>query len=65
MNERLRFPHGHRPRLRVKEQDGVPTVEGVREIRVTNATLTNEGKGVVSIAIGAGGGGVSDVNFSF
>jgi hypothetical protein len=48
--ERLRFPHGHRPRLRVKEQDGDPTVEGVREIRVTNAALTDEGKGVVSIA---------------
>ena len=47
--ERLRFPHGHRPRLRVKEQDGDRTVEGVREIRVTNATLTDEGKGVVSI----------------
>ena len=55
--ERLRFPHGHRPRLRVKEQDGDPTVEGVREIRVSNATLTDEGKGVVSIVTGAGGGG--------
>jgi hypothetical protein len=29
----------------------VPTVEGVREIRVTNATLTDEGKGVVSVDI--------------
>jgi len=57
--ERLRFPHGHRPRLRVKEQDGDPTVEGVREIRVSNATLTDEGKGVVSIVTGAGGGAMA------
>ena len=53
MNERLRFPHGHRPRLRVKEQDGDPTVEGVREIRVPNGTLTAEGKGVLSLLLAA------------
>ena len=51
--ERLRFPHGHRPRLRVKEQDGDPTVEGVREIRVPNGALTNEGKGVLSLLLAA------------
>lgn len=60
--ERLRFPHGHRPRLRVKEQDGDPTVEGVREIRVPNAALTDEGKGVVSIDMSAGSGMAQHAN---
>lgn len=46
--------------LTVREQDGVPTVATVSEIRVTNGTLTDEGGGVVSLAIG----GASPVHFT-
>ena len=47
------------PNLRIREQDGSPNIYPVREIRVSNGTLTNEGGGVVSIATGGGGGGSS------
>lgn len=40
--------------LTVTEQDGSPNVANVTEIRVTNATLTNEGGGAVSVATGGG-----------
>jgi len=53
----VKEPHGHKPRLRVKEQDGDPTVEGVREIRVPNASVTDEGKGIVSLAYDPAGTG--------
>lgn len=43
--------------LRVREADNAPTVSPVREIRVSDATLTDLGAGVVSITTGAGGGG--------
>jgi len=43
--------------LRVRDQDGNPTVKPVNEIRVTNGTLTDDGDGVVSLQTGGGGGG--------
>jgi hypothetical protein len=43
--------------LRVREEDGTPSVLPVTEIRVTNGTLTNNGSGSVSIVTGGGGGG--------
>jgi hypothetical protein len=43
-----------KPPLVVKEADGSPSVQNVREIRVTNSTLTNVGGGVVSVATGGG-----------
>jgi hypothetical protein len=43
--------------LTVEEQDGVPSVSDVTTIKVTNATLTDEGGGVVSIDTGGTGGG--------
>jgi len=43
--------------LTVREQDGTPTVANVTEIRVPNASLTDEGGGAVSIAFPGGGGG--------
>jgi len=53
----VKEPHGHKSRLRVKEQDADPTVEGVREIRVPNASVTDEGKGIVSLAYDPAGTG--------
>jgi hypothetical protein len=53
----VKEPHGHKSRLRVKEQDSDPTVEGVREIRVPNASVTDEGKGIVSLAYDPAGTG--------
>ena len=53
----MKEPHGHKSRLRVKEQDADPTVEGVREIRVPNASVTDEGKGIVSLAYDPAGTG--------
>ena len=53
----MKEPHGHKSRLRVKEQDSDPTVEGVREIRVPNASVTDEGKGIVSLAYDPAGTG--------
>lgn len=38
--------------LTVEEQDGVPSVSNVNTIKLTNGTLTDDGGGVVSIAIG-------------
>jgi hypothetical protein len=43
--------------LNVRESDGSPSVNGVRQIRVTNGSLTNVGGGIVSISTGGGGGG--------
>lgn len=43
--------------LTVKEADGTPTVTDVTEIRVSNATLTDNGSGSVSVTTGGGGGG--------
>jgi len=40
--------------LTVEEQDGAPSVSDVSTIKVTNATLTDEGGGVVSIDTGGG-----------
>lgn len=53
----MKEPHGHKPTLRVKEEDGDPSVERVREIRVPNATLTKVGDGVVSFAYDPAGTG--------
>ena len=53
----MKEPHGHKSRLRVKEQDSDPTVEGVREIRVPNASVTDEGRGIVSLAYDPAGTG--------
>lgn len=39
--------------LTVKEEDGTPAVESVKEIRVTNGTLTDVGSGVVSLDFGS------------
>ena len=43
--------------LTVQEQDGVPTVNNVTTIKVSNGTLTDNTGGVVSITTGGGGGG--------
>lgn len=43
--------------LTVEEQDGTPSVGNVVRIKVSNASLTNDGGGVVSLAAG----GASDV----
>lgn len=43
--------------LTVREIDGTPTVTDVTEIRVSNATLTDNGSGSVSVTTGGGGGG--------
>lgn len=49
--------------LTVRESDASPTAPGVREIIVTNASLTTGGAGIVTIATGAGstGGGTLTV----
>lgn len=47
--------------LTVKEQDGTPTVTPVTTIKVSNGTLTDDGGGVVSLAIGGGSGTVTSV----
>lgn len=44
------------PPMRVREIDGLPTVNGVREIRVTNGKLTNLGSGIISLDLSGGGG---------
>lgn len=51
------------PILTVEEQDGTPSVVNVNKIKVTNGTLTDNSGGVVSIATGGGGGGVSDGDY--
>lgn len=43
--------------LTVEEIDGTPTVANVTKIKVTNGSLTDDGSGVVTITIGAGGAG--------
>jgi hypothetical protein len=37
--------------LKVKEQDGIPTILGVNEIRINNNTLTDEGGGAISMQL--------------
>ena len=48
--------------LTVKEADGAPTVSNVTSISVTNATLTDNGSGSVSIAI-SGTGAPTDATY--
>ena len=43
--------------LRMKEQDGLPTIDGVNQITVSDNTLTDEGSGAVALDTGGGGGG--------
>lgn len=45
--------------LTVKESDGSPSVANVTEIRLTGATVTDEGGGAVTVAVTAGAGGVN------
>jgi hypothetical protein len=40
--------------LTVEEADGTPSVSDVVKIKVTNGSLTDDGSGVVSLAIAAG-----------
>lgn len=47
------------PPLRVRETDGSPNIPAVREIRVTNGTLTLTASGIATIATGGGGSGAS------
>ena len=48
-----------------EEEDGVPSVSNVSEIKVSNGTLTNNGGGSVSISTGGGGaGGLLDYHYS-
>jgi len=47
--------------LKVTEQDGTPFVGNVKEIKVSNTTLTDDGGGTVSITTGGGGGGAGTV----
>ena len=49
------------PILTVQEQDASPSVVNVNKIKVTNGTLTDNGGGVVSLAIGSGSGTVTSV----
>lgn len=41
--------------LTVEEADGTPSVSDVVKIKVPNGTLTDDGSGVVSLTIAAGG----------
>ena len=43
--------------LRMREADGSPDVAGVSDIIVSNATLTDDGNGTVTLTTGGGGGG--------
>lgn len=45
--------------LTVKESDGVPTVNNVNTIVVSNGTLTDNGGGQVTVTTGGGGGGIT------
>lgn len=47
------------PPMRVREIDGTPTVNGVREIRVTNGKLTNLGSGIISLDLGSSAGTIT------
>lgn len=49
--------------LTVAEIDGAPSVAGVRTIRVSNGTLTDDGAGQVTIT--TGGGGAAGRTFPF
>lgn len=44
------------PPVAVEESDGSPAVTNVTKIKVSNGTLTNDGGGIVSLSIAAGGG---------
>lgn len=48
------------PNLEVKEIDGTPDVTGVKIIRVTNGTLTDDGSGQVTITISGTGSVATD-----
>ena len=43
--------------LEMTEVDGVPDVNGVSKITVSNGTLTDDGNGDVTLTTGGGGGG--------
>lgn len=43
--------------LRVREVDGTPNVPNVKDIIVSNGTLTDDGGGTVTLTTGGGGGG--------
>ena len=47
--------------LTVEELDGIPTVNNVNTIKVSNGTLTDDGGGVVTLTTGGGGGGTGTV----
>jgi hypothetical protein len=50
-------------RLRVREVDGTPNVPNVKDIIVSNGTLTDDGGGTVTITTGGGGAGVTTLAF--
>lgn len=52
------------PILTVEEQDAAPSVVNVNKIKVSNGTLTDDGGGVVSLAIGGGSGTVTSVGLT-
>ncbi len=47
--------------LRVREVDGTPNVPNVRDIIVSNGTLTDDGNGIITLTIGGGSGTVTNV----
>jgi len=49
--------------LRVREVDGTPNVPNVRDIIVSNGTLTDDGNGTITLTTGGGGGGVTTLAF--
>ena len=49
--------------LRMKEVDGSPNVPGVSTIVVSNATLTDDGNGQVTLTTGGGGASVDSITF--
>lgn len=55
--QQVLMPTGSASSLTVQEVDGSPSVVGVREIIVSNGTLTDNKHGQVTITTGGGGGG--------
>tara|TARA_Y100000034_G_scaffold132134_1_gene194419 strand:- start:295 stop:1209 length:915 start_codon:yes stop_codon:yes gene_type:complete len=49
--------------LRVREVDGTPNVPNVKDIIVSNGTLTDDGGGTVTLTTGGGGAGVTTLAF--
>ena len=45
------YIHRGGQRLRVRELDGTPNIADVREIRVTNGSITNLGNGIIEISV--------------